>query len=318
MPPRKRAPEPPADDEIETEELFEADEQDGSGDADEDEGGDDEQAETDEASDEADEDTEAEETETGDDEEGDGETVVSFADEEQDGDEGEGENTVIRRIRERNKELARENAELRQRAEAAAPTVEIDIGPKPTFADANFDEEAYEQKLDEWKERKARADRAKAEQDEIAEAAKRDWQRDLETYDAKKAALGKRDFDERIEPLRASLSLPQQAVIVKAAQDPAAFSYALAGSDARLAELAKIADPIKLAAAVARMEGGVTVTKRRKAPPPDRPARGSAKLPGTDKQLEKLEAEAERTGDRTAVINYKKKLEARGKKKAHA
>ena len=35
---------------------------------------------------------------------------------------------------------------------------------------------------------------------------------------------------------------------------------------------------------------------------------------GPDKQLEKLEADAERTGDRTAVIAYRKKLKERGKK----
>jgi len=39
---------------------------------------------------------------------------------------------------------------------------------------------------------------------------------------------------------------------------------------------------------------------------------GSGKLPGSgDKQLEKLETEAERTGDRTAVIQYKQRAKKR-------
>ena len=57
------------------------------------------------------------------------------------------------------------------------------------------------------------------------------------------------------------------------------------------------------------------MVKKRKAPAPDRPSSGAARMPGgVDKQLEKLETEAERTGDRTAVIAYRKKLKAREKK----
>jgi hypothetical protein len=98
----------------------------------------------------------------------------------------------------------------------------------------------------------------------------------------------------------------QQAVVVKAAVDPALFLYALGKSEAKRSELAKIQDPIKLAAAVARMEGAVKVTTR-KAPAPDRPLSGSGKLPqGGDKELEKLEKEADRTGDMTRLINYKR------------
>jgi len=57
------------------------------------------------------------------------------------------------------------------------------------------------------------------------------------------------------------------------------------------------------------------VVKKRKAPAPDKPLSGAGRMPGgPDKQLEKLEADAERTGDRTAVIAYRKKLKERGKK----
>jgi hypothetical protein len=55
------------------------------------------------------------------------------------------------------------------------------------------------------------------------------------------------------------------------------------------------------------MEGGIKVVKKRKAPAPDKPLSGAGRMPGgPDKQLEKLEADAERTGDRTAVIAYRK------------
>jgi hypothetical protein len=104
----------------------------------------------------------------------------------------------------------------------------------------------------------------------------------------------------------------QQAVIVKAAADPALFLYALGKSEAKRSELAKIQDPIKLAAAVARMEGAVKVTTR-KAPTPDRPLSGSSKMPGSaDKEIERLEKKAAANGgDRSELIAYKAKLAAK-------
>jgi hypothetical protein len=242
---------------------------------------------------------------------GEGETVIGFADDEAD-QADKADSPVIRRIRERNRELARENAELRRRQE---PPPEVQLGPKPTLSDCDFDEEKFETALMNWNGQRARIEAQQSERVRQSEAIDQEWRRDLASYEAKRAALGVADFDEVIEPVKNSLSLAQQAVIIKVAQDPVTFVYALGRSDGRLAELTKIHDPIKLAGAVARMEGGVKVTKKRKAPAPDRPVRGGARMPGSsDKVLEKLEAEAAKTGNRTPVIQYKKKLAARGKK----
>jgi len=237
---------------------------------------------------------------------------VGFGDDEP----AEGDNSVIRALRERNKQLSRENAEMRN-LQPAEP--QLDLPPKPRLEDVDYDEDEYEARLDAWKERERQIKEARANQAAIAEAANREWQRDLETYASKREALKLPDFEDSADAVKTALSLPQQAVILKAASDAAAFVYAVGRSEARLAELAKIHDPIKFAAAVARMEGGVKVVKRRKAPAPDKPASGSGQMPGgTDKHLEKLESEAQRTGNRTELIAYKKKLAARGKAKAKA
>lgn len=215
---------------------------------------------------EADEDDEAEEGEFSEDDEeageGDGaddgqaETIVTFEDEpdKEAGEEGDDGGPVIRRIRERNKELARENLELRKAASAAAPVE--DLGPKPTIAGFDYDEAAFEEALDEWKERKAKTEQAKVAQEAENERANREWQQDMVTYAARRDALALPDFEDSAEACKSMLNLAQQAVIVKAARDPAALVYALGRSDGRLAELAKIQDPIKFAAAIARMEGG--------------------------------------------------------------
>ena len=90
------------------------------------------------------------------------------------------DNAVIRRIRDRNRDLAKENAELR-RAQAAQPPP-IELGPKPTLADADYDEDRFEAELDAWKDRKARIDSVQAEQQAEAATANREWQRDLEAH----------------------------------------------------------------------------------------------------------------------------------------
>jgi hypothetical protein len=142
------------------------------------------------------------------------------------------------------------------------------------------------------------------------------WNADLNRYAEQKAKIGVPDYEDAESIVISALNPMQQAVIVKAADNPAAFAYALSKSPSKLTELAKQQDPIKLAVAVAKMEGAVKVVKRKKGPAIDKPVSGSGSMPGgTDKQLEKLEKEAERTGNRTELINYRKKLEARGKKK---
>jgi hypothetical protein len=122
------------------------------------------------------------------------------------------------------------------------------------------------------------------------------------------------DRDDMIDTATSALDMVQQAVVVKAAADPALFLYALGKSEAKRAELAKIQDPIKLAAAVARMEGAVKVTTR-KAPAPDRPVSGTARMPGgADKEIERLEKKAAANGgDRSELIAYKAKLAAAAK-----
>jgi hypothetical protein len=222
-------------------------------------------------------------------------------------------NSVIRTMRQQLREKERRIAELEK---SSAPQT-IEIGEKPTMASCEFDEERYEAELDAYKERKAAADRQTETQAEQSRKANEAWQQDLAAFEGKKAGLEFEDRDEAIETVTASL--PTQwhlPAIVKAAQDPALFLYALSKSPAKQAEIAKIEDPIKLAAAVARMEGAVKVTKGRKAPEPDRPLSGSASMPGSaDKELEKLEKEAERNGgDRTKVIAYKKRLADAAKK----
>lgn len=245
----------------------------------------------------------------GDDEE---ETVISFDGDDADDADKPGDSSVIRRLRQELRESKRRAAEL----ERTNTKPKVEVGPKPTLAECGFDEEAYDAALEAWRDKKAAAEAEDAKAEEEVRRANESWERDLSAYNVRKASIGIPDFSEAEEAVKTALNPMQQAVIVKAASDPAALVAALGKSEAKLAELAKFEDPIKMAAAVARMEGAVKVIKRKKAPAVDRPASGSASMPGgADKKLEKLEKEADRTGDRTNLIRYRRSLDAKKTKK---
>jgi hypothetical protein len=238
------------------------------------------------------------------------ETVVAFEGEEP---EAEPENSTVRQMRQALREKDKRIKELEQ---SSAPKP-VEVGPKPGLWDDDIagDEEVYDKRLLDWQRTKDAAAKQTEAQQEQSRKANEEWQADLGAYEQKKAALVLDDRDDMIDTATSALDMVQQAVVVKAAADPALFLYALGKSEAKRAELAKIQDPIKLAAAVARMEGAVKVTTR-KAPTPDKPLSGTARMPGSpDKEIERLEKKAAANGgDRSELIAYKDKLARAAKK----
>ena len=252
-----------------------------------------------------------EEAAAGDDDAGDEETIVTLGDADP-AVEQEGDSSVIRQLR---KELR--EARARERERDAPPAEQRTLRPEPTMEDHDFDEDAYKADLRAWDREKAEAETETAQAGERQAAIQRDWEADVAKFEQEKAELKVPDIEEAQDAIASSFNLAQQAVIVKAAARPALLMYALSKSPAKLAELSKITDVIKLAAAVAKLEGTVKVTKRRKGPAIDRPQSGSGSIESKDKKLERLEKEAERTGERTELVRYKSSLKAKdsGKKK---
>lgn len=224
---------------------------------------------------------------------------------------GEADTGLVKHLREQIRERDRRLAEL---AKSAPQPQKIEVGEKPTLAGCDYDEEAYEAQLDQWKGRKAaaeqQAEEAQKTQKQIADA----WAEELQGHHQKKAALKFKDVQEAEDVALAALNDVQQAVIVKAAENSAMVIYALGKHPAKLAELSKITDPIKLAVAVSKLEGKMTVTKRGGPPEPERIARGGTPAAGgKDKELERLEKEADRTGNSSKLIAYRAKLKAQAK-----
>lgn len=238
---------------------------------------------------------------------------ITFGDEAAPASKGN-DSDLVKHLRQVNREQAEKLAKY-ERGEIPAPQPrKIEVGEKPTLESCDYDEAKFETELDAWKERKRQADEAEAQITQRTQAEQQRFAKKLEGFAAGKTALKVRDFDAAETAVVSTLSQVQQAVIIEAADDAAKLIYALGRHPEKLKSLAAIENPIEFTKALVKLEGQLKVTQRRTPPDPDRPQRGSAPLAsGTDKTLERLEREAAKTGDRSAVIRYKRQLRAQGR-----
>lgn len=225
----------------------------------------------------------------------------------------------VKDLRKSDTEKSRRIRELeRELAEKTAPAAKVpDLGPKPTLGDCDYDEEEFESKLTAWHERKREADQAKDKEREQQEAQQKEWQGRLTTYAKAKEGLKVRDFDDAESTVLSTLSVTQQGIIVQGADNSALVVYALGKNPAKAKELAGITDAVKFAFAIAKLETQLKVqAKSKSAPPPEGKVRsGGASISGSvDSNLERLRAEAEKTGDMSKVAAYKR--QQRDKQKA--
>lgn len=237
----------------------------------------------------------------------DGEVVVSIGDEPAPAEEDPAKAPEwVRELRKANREKDRRIRELEQRVAAPAAAAQaVTLGPKPTLEGSEFDAEKFERDLEAWHERKREVDEQQRKRAEADKAQQDAWQARLTDYNKAKTALKVADFEDAEAAARDAFSVVQQGVIVNGAENAAVLIYALGKNPKKAKELAAITDPVKFAFAVAKLETQLKVTPRKTAPVPERQIRGSSQLSGTvDNQLERLRAEADKTGDRTKVAAY--------------
>jgi hypothetical protein len=225
----------------------------------------------------------------------------------------EEQRSLPKKLRERLQTEQREKFELQKRIEALEQGNKpkpVEVGEKPTLESCDWDADKFEADLSAWHERKRAADGAENEQKRAAEAQQAEYQKDLNNYIAKKAALPiaqeKKDAAEKLM----IDTLPQilQSALIKYTDDPAKVAVALAAAPHKLAAIANEKDPIMAIIKMREMEGKIKMVNKRKAPMPESATivRGSAPVSGNSKKtLEKLEEEARSSGDRTKLIAFK-------------
>lgn len=275
----------------------------------------DQQVEQEEASEvEQEEVAQAESEQTGDDESSESEQVVvsigdvSPASEDE---AAEGSREWLNALRKSNRDKAIEVAALREeiaRRDAASPAAQpVTLGPKPTLEGADYDAEKFEEQLTAWHERKRMVGEQERKKEEAVAADRQAWNERREAYSTQKSALKVPDYDEAEAYALESLSVTQQAVILQGAENSALVVYALGKNPGKAKELAAIKDPVKFAFAVAKLETQMKVSTRRIAPLPETKVSGSGRTAvAGDQKLAALEAKADKTGDRTELVNYKR------------
>ena len=191
--------------------------------------------------------------------------------------------------------------------EQGSAPVSRPLGDKPTLEGVDYDTERYEKELASWYEKKRSHDEKQSVAQSQQKAVQKEWETKLESYHSSKAELKVKDYDFAEDVVQDSLSVMQQGMIVQGADNPALVVYALGKNPKKAKELASITDPVKFAFAVAKLETNLKVTKRKASSKPEKKISGTGRPSGSvDNTLERLRAEAERTGDYSKVFSYKK------------
>lgn len=216
----------------------------------------------------------------------------------------------VRELRKKNREDQKRIRELEEQLKAnqTAETKPAALGKKPTLEDCDYDSERFEQELTAWHERKRQQDQAATEARKAEEAQQEAWKKKLEGYGTAKAALKVKDFDDAEAALQDHLNVTQQGIIVQGSENPALVVYALGKNPKKAKELGSITDPVKFAFAVAKLETQLKVTNRKAPPPPEKTVQGTGGTSGSvDSTLDRLRAEAEKTGDYSKVVAHRRK-----------
>lgn len=242
------------------------------------------------------------------------ETVIEL---EGDDETPEPESAPIRQLREQLKEEKRKRAELEQRT-APKP---VELGPKPSLELCDYDEVRFESELEAWHERRNAADRQTADQARQQEAQQRENERLVGTYRANaaklqaQARLAPEAYKASEDAVVAALPEVVQSIMIKYMPDQAPMlTHILGTRPKKLEEIAAITDPLAQAFALYDLAKGIKVVTKRKAPPaPEERVSGSGPISSgaRDKELERLEKAAERTGDRSALIKYRASMRSK-------
>ena len=238
-----------------------------------------------------------------------GDNVVTFGDDkapEEDDEQPAPE--WVKDLRKQNRKQAKEIADLKKE-QAKADVKPSSLSAKPTLEQSGYDEEKYAEKLGGWYEEKRTHDDAETATKNEAEEQHKAWQSRLGEYSDAKSAFDPDTIEDAETIAREAFTETQQGVLIEAlGKSAAALLVGLAANEKRLKALAGIKNPIRFAAEAARLESIMKTTTRRPKTVPEKRVVGSASAQLGDKTLEKLEEEAEKSGDRSKIVAHKRKL----------
>lgn len=232
--------------------------------------------------------------------------VISF-----DGEDGSSEEVDLpKHLR---AEIKRRDRRIKELEAAIPPKPKVVVGDRPNLDDfwgEGDPQAAYDAAMDAWRDRKAAAEAQDREQEEAQQARAKEWQGLQASFRAGVQALKYPDKDKALKVAIDTLSETQQEAIARACNNPALVMFALGKNPTRLDKLSEESNLIKFIADAVRLEEKMKVGPRRTAPEPESIPQGSARVSvqSKDKHLERLEKEAEKTGDSSKLVAYKRSL----------
>ena len=242
------------------------------------------------------------------------EVIVTIGEESPPSEEQQAAPEWVRELRKSHRQLQREKRELEEKLKSVSQPAErpIAVGKKPTLEEHDYDAEKYEAELAGWFERKRKAEEAEAKARYAEVEQQKAWQDKLSSYGKAKADLKVRDFEDAEATVSETLNVTQQGVVLQGAENPALVVYALGKNPRKAKELAAITDPVKFAFAIAKLETQLKVQNRKAATPPEKTVRGTGPVSGAvDSTLERLRVDAEKTGDYSKIMAYKRQQKAK-------
>lgn len=180
---------------------------------------------------------------------------------------------------------------------------------KPKLEDFDYDAEQYEAAVDKYIAAKAEHDRKQAQQRAQQEEAAKEWEAIQQRYAEGKAKLPKDKMDEAEAEVVAALSPARQGMLMDVADDSSLMVLALGTNPETLRKVASIRSDAKFIKELARIEMNIKAAPKKTPPPPERTISGSGRTPGaTANNLDKLKAEAVKSGDYSRYFAEKRRL----------
>ncbi|WP_151839982.1 hypothetical protein [Acinetobacter soli] len=201
---------------------------------------------------------------------------------------------------------------LKQKDQPAQQSEEL--GEMPALEDYGYDtsDPNYIQAMEKWAEQRLKVKEREAAQKAEQEQVQKGWEEKLQSYEAKKSILKQKakDFDDAEQTVRDVLDVNQQGIVIYS-EKPELLVYNLGRNPEKAKQLAAIKNPLEFAFQIGKLEARIDAQMksqtRKPQTNPERKPGGSATLSGVvDTTLDKLRAEAAKTGDYTKVVAYKK------------
>lgn len=224
--------------------------------------------------------------------------------------EREVNNSSFRQLRQASRDKDKRIRELEKAIqEREKPEEVVDIGPKPTLEDYDYDADKFSDALLDWNAKKQEQEQQLKAKQEAEQAKLQAWEQRIEAFNDRKAKVKNTDFEVMEQFVTETLTPNQNALIIAASDDAVRDMYLLGKSPEDLERLSKITNDAEFVYQLAKLQTGGKTMAKSKAPKPEKRVKPTAaRGGGSDAKLKQLREEAAVTGDFSKVSAYKRSL----------